>query len=646
MRIERLVVEGFGPFAARQEIDFRPLDAAGLFLITGRTGSGKSSLLDAICFALYGSAPRYDGTSGRLRSDHAGAETPTRVELEFAVAGERWRVVRSPEYERPKKRGGGTTRSPQAASLERLEGDEWVGIAARPVDVAEHLQPVLQLTREQFLQVILLAQGRFQDFLRAKSEDRLGLLRALFGTERFAKVEEELTQRARALEESVSGARAAVRDALDRLGELAVREVPADAELAWANVVVAALGARAEEALAAERAADLRFRAADRAAADAAALGDVQRRRDTARAEVARLDADEAVIAGQRTRLDDAVRALPVLPTLEALNAAEAAMKSALADRKRAAAALDEVVDDPASAASAADSALGALEAPLQDERGLPAMRTAAESADREADQAGRLLETGRQLLTAVPERRRTLRLQREDAARVASGAAEARSVVEQARAIHEAAVETAGLLEVTGRADAEVVLALAREQGAVAATRRLVSARIADSAGRLAATLLPDQPCPVCGAPDHPSPAAPGGDPVDDASLAAAEAAQQEAAATRDKASAIAAETRQALAVARSRALGRSVEEAVRLVADADAGVAIPRAAAARLTVLDADLARLDDDEARRNAEVRTPRPASRRHATRRCAPGSSVTTRRHASPSPAARRRRSPPA
>ena len=97
MRIQRLVLEGFGPFAGRQEIDFAPLDEAGLFLITGRTGSGKSTILDAICFALYGTAPRYDGAQARLRSDHAGVGSPTRVELEHRYLdrhGPGWESVR------------------------------------------------------------------------------------------------------------------------------------------------------------------------------------------------------------------------------------------------------------------------------------------------------------------------------------------------------------------------------------------------------------------------------------------------------------------------------------------------------------------------------------------------------------------------
>ena len=192
MRFERLAVEGFGPFAHRQEVDFRPLDEAGLFLITGRTGSGKSSLLDAVCFALYGSAPRYDGGRAGVRSDLVGPESPTSVELEFAVAGDRWRVRRSPEYERPKRRGTGTTLQKEQAELAHWDGVAWQVVAARAVDVAEHLEPVLQLTRGQFLQVILLAQGRFQEFLQARSEDRLALLRTLFGTERFALFEREI----------------------------------------------------------------------------------------------------------------------------------------------------------------------------------------------------------------------------------------------------------------------------------------------------------------------------------------------------------------------------------------------------------------------------------------------------------------------
>ena len=92
MRMHRLEIEGFGPFRARQAVDFDAFADDGIFLISGRTGAGKSSILDAICFALYGGVPRYDGGEKRLRSDHSGPDDPTLVALEFSAGGERWRV--------------------------------------------------------------------------------------------------------------------------------------------------------------------------------------------------------------------------------------------------------------------------------------------------------------------------------------------------------------------------------------------------------------------------------------------------------------------------------------------------------------------------------------------------------------------------
>ena len=109
MRILELELEAFGPFRDRQRVDFARASESGLMLIAGRTGSGKSSLLDAISFALYGSVPRYDGRVGRVRSDHADPSQATRVRLDFEMGGDRYRVERLPEWQRPKQRGEGTT---------------------------------------------------------------------------------------------------------------------------------------------------------------------------------------------------------------------------------------------------------------------------------------------------------------------------------------------------------------------------------------------------------------------------------------------------------------------------------------------------------------------------------------------------------
>jgi exonuclease SbcC len=109
VRIHRVQIEGFGPFRERQDVDLDALAPSGVFVIAGRTGAGKSSILDAICFALYGTVPRYDGVDRRLRSDHGGPDDPTQVTLEFSTGSDRWRISRSPDYERPKRRGTGMT---------------------------------------------------------------------------------------------------------------------------------------------------------------------------------------------------------------------------------------------------------------------------------------------------------------------------------------------------------------------------------------------------------------------------------------------------------------------------------------------------------------------------------------------------------
>ena len=185
MKILALTMAGFGPYKKEQHVDFEQFDDDGIFLITGKTGAGKSSMLEAICYALYNGVPRYEGTQQQLRSDHCDVDDPTFVELEFRINGTDYRVRRTPEFERPKRRGSGTTKQAASAELFVRDGDGWRGLAARAVDVATELDGVLGLSKDQFLQVILLAQNRFQKFLRSGNDDRQAVLRTIFGTRRF-----------------------------------------------------------------------------------------------------------------------------------------------------------------------------------------------------------------------------------------------------------------------------------------------------------------------------------------------------------------------------------------------------------------------------------------------------------------------------
>ena len=223
MRLHALELTGFGPFRETQRVDFDAFGDDGVFLISGRTGAGKSSILDGVSFALYGSVPRYDGGEKRLRSDHSALPDPTEVRLEFTIGDARWRVTRAPEYDRPAKRGGGLTTEPARAVLEERVDGVWVGRAAKPRDVGVALGEMLGLGAQQFQQVILLAQNKFSRFLLAPGDERQALLRTLFGTRRFEQYRDDLEQRRRDAQKMLDGAAAQARTLLE-LAERMVAE--------------------------------------------------------------------------------------------------------------------------------------------------------------------------------------------------------------------------------------------------------------------------------------------------------------------------------------------------------------------------------------------------------------------------------------
>ncbi|MGA4786436.1 AAA family ATPase [Nocardia sp. AB354] len=195
MRLHRLELTAFGPFAETARVDFDELGADGLFLLHGHTGAGKTTVLDAIAFALYGRVPGARGESKRLHSDHADPQTAPRVVLEATLGGRRLRLTRSPEFERPKKRGTGMRTEQAAATLEWLDGRGQH--LSRIPDIGDEVSRLLGMSADQFFQVVLLPQGDFARFLRSDNEDREKLLERLFDTERFGTAEQWLAQRRR-----------------------------------------------------------------------------------------------------------------------------------------------------------------------------------------------------------------------------------------------------------------------------------------------------------------------------------------------------------------------------------------------------------------------------------------------------------------
>ncbi|MCP5419909.1 MAG: SMC family ATPase [Gammaproteobacteria bacterium] len=200
MRPLKLTMRAFGPFVRPQCLDFGVLGSRRLFLINGPTGAGKTTLLDALCFALYGTSSGSEREAGHMRSDHADAQTPTEVVFDFAIGTRRFRARRVPQQERAKRRGGGTTTEKQDATLwERtLAGDEAEGavLASGWQRVTEAIEELIGFSCEQFRQVIVLPQGRFRDLLVANSTEREAILRTLFGTDLYTRIQEALKQRA------------------------------------------------------------------------------------------------------------------------------------------------------------------------------------------------------------------------------------------------------------------------------------------------------------------------------------------------------------------------------------------------------------------------------------------------------------------
>ncbi|HIU16371.1 MAG TPA: SMC family ATPase [Candidatus Ventricola intestinavium] len=210
MRPVRLEMSAFGPYARKTCVDFDALGTSGLYLITGDTGAGKTTIFDAITFALYGEASGQERSGAMLRSQYAEGGTDTYVELTFSLRGKTYVVRRNPEYERPRRRGTGMTTQKADALLTRPDGH----VVASYRDVTQEIESLIGLTRAQFAQIGMIAQGEFKRLLLAGTEERRAILRRIFHTERFDTLQKELTSRSAQLRRDAEEAeRAAVQDA-------------------------------------------------------------------------------------------------------------------------------------------------------------------------------------------------------------------------------------------------------------------------------------------------------------------------------------------------------------------------------------------------------------------------------------------------
>lgn len=189
MRPLKLTLSAFGPYAAETVLELEKLGRGGLYLVTGDTGAGKTTLFDAITYALYDHSSGGVREGAMLRSKYADPKTPTFVELEFEVAGKRYTVRRNPEYLRPKTRGEGFTSEKADATLTYSDCRPPV---AKAKEVTAAVIDVIGLDYNQFSQIAMIAQGQFTRLLNASTEERIKIFRTLFRTQRYQQLQERL----------------------------------------------------------------------------------------------------------------------------------------------------------------------------------------------------------------------------------------------------------------------------------------------------------------------------------------------------------------------------------------------------------------------------------------------------------------------
>ena len=557
MKIRWLRIQGIGPFAGEHTVDFSAFEDSGLFLLDGPTGAGKSTLIDAITFALYGDVARTkDASKDRLRSNHISDSDPSEADLVFEVATGIYRVTRTPAYTPAGKKSQRNSKSTLTRVVEDPDApDGWrtvEPIASGPRDVGSEIPAIVGLDKDQFLQTIVLPQGKFSQFLNATSDAREQILRDIFDTQIYVDFTKALVDAAasskRGIEErrlAAVGAFERVRSLDDALSEDVHTDAPGEEERAAEAEEAAQLDAgsedpspvtrwaddaceRAREAhvqtLRVAEAATTAAREASRALAEGRALAEAQAEHARVSATLAELAASEESIASDRERARQARRALAVSP-LDAADASAFARLEAAGDQVAALspALSDADAIDPASLTPEAVAALreraqdlrdeatrtrGSLDEALAVERSLPEVRAQIESLRSRREQAlARIasIEAEREALPlCIEQAAEALRLMRADADTLPEAASALRAINERLDASMQADLLRSALL---GASD-ELREATVAAKLANAAAADGHDLWIAQSASALARELEEDTPCPVCGSTEHPNPA------------------------------------------------------------------------------------------------------------------------------------------
>ena len=464
MKPIQLVLSAFGPYVEQTVIDFSALGEEGLFLIAGDTGAGKTTIFDAISFALYGEASggKEKRKSKSFHSDYVSDQTETYVELTFRHRGETWWIRRNLEYQRPakKKKDGMETTTRQAADAQMRNEDTGEEIL-RMDDVNRRVRELLGLTQDQFTQTVMIAQGDFLKILTASSDDRKKLFRDLFHTNLYVDLQSRLQEKNRACADEQKALEQVILSAegkIDPEAEFAEREILLSycGQIQHTDALCALLARLIEQEKAAqEQARAQKKEAADQIGALIAAVTEGERvNRDFAdweskKARLAALTAGQGEIDAQRAALAAARRA-------QQLETDEALMRRTRRDMDAQRAALSE--------------AQAALE---QAEKALPETETRMKEAESRGGEIHALLAQAKQMEDCLPVLGEVERLK--------------------------------AALDTQKRELQRLTADSSRAQAAYTAAQ---NSYYLSQAGLLARELKAGQPCPVCGSTAHPCPA------------------------------------------------------------------------------------------------------------------------------------------
>jgi DNA repair protein SbcC/Rad50 len=537
MRLHRLELQAFGPYATRQHIDFDRLASGGLFLLEGPTGAGKSTILDAITFALYGGLAGADAAADRLHSHFADPSLEPSVICEFSLRGVRYLIERVPEHRRPKRRGHGYTTEPTRVHLQRREDGRWVSMSSNKAEVGELIADLVGLSRIQFTQVMLLPQGEFARFLRCDDDARRTVLTKLFGAGLYEEITAELDRRRAEAMKARQVAESRIGAAVSAAAEAAGLEAGARDELIALPVAQRAirltqvsddLTVRLARASEDAELASFNARAAQTAEQASARQAGLMIRLTEALAALSEHETTRPAHEERAARLKAAGRAEPVRPLLALLADAEA--RAGLL-RKRISGAVGGEAAAPEFACLLAESADAILVRKTGQEAAGRAETARHDAAALEHLAAAEASLPGREAVATklsratakASELTRSLVAAREDGpGRIAAtevSVAEARAAAAgyeadlQRQAALMTLIASAGRLAelepMRAAKAAAMRTAIDAHQHLVDLHQRAIDARMAGMAAELATGLAEGAPCPVCGSAEHPAKAA-----------------------------------------------------------------------------------------------------------------------------------------